>query len=149
MNSDGNRQKPRQAHNRQQNPGHPLLHPFSGHEFEQLGLSIMGGLNHNVSASTRERRFISHFGLSPHLICIVWRELIASGVLELAGRRPKPEHLLWCLLFLRNYNKEEINANLVGASERTFRDWVWFYAEGIANLDRKFVRPYTFFAICC
>jgi hypothetical protein len=34
---------------------------------------------------------------------------------------------------------EEINAAHVEASERSFREWAWFYAEGIAKLDTKFV----------
>jgi hypothetical protein len=59
--------------------------------------------------------------------------------LEFAGRKAKPEHLLWCLVFLNTCSVEELNATLAGTSERTFREKVWFYAKGIANLDRKLV----------
>lgn len=114
----------------------PIL---SGDAFEQLGFSIIGHAC-NGSKRIRERRFITHFGLKPELVSIVWRELQISGWLQFSGRCPKPEHLLWCLLFLNNYSVEEINAGIAGVSERTFRDRSWFYAQGIANLDTKFVR---------
>jgi hypothetical protein len=111
---------------------------YSGEEFEQLGLSIMGRAP-NGSNNTKERRFFSHFGLKAGLVSIVWRELAESNWLQLAGRKAKPEHLLWCLLFLNNYSVEEVNAAFVHTSERTFREKVWFYAEGIVQLDRKLV----------
>jgi hypothetical protein len=91
------------------------------------------------SNNTKKRRFISHFGLKAGLVSIVWRELAESNWLQLAGRKAKPEHPLWCLLFLNNYSVEEVNAAFVHTSERTFREEVWFYAEGIAQLDRKLV----------
>jgi hypothetical protein len=80
--------------------------------------------------------------LKPELVSIVWRELAISGYLQHAGQKPKPEHLLWCLLFLNNYNYniEELNSSLVGACEKMFREKAWLYAEGIAKLDAKFVQ---------
>jgi hypothetical protein len=108
---------------------------YSGEEFEQLGLSIMRR-DPNGSNNTKERWFISHFGLKAGLVSIVWRELAESNWLQLAGRKAKLEHLLWCLLFLNNYSVEELNAASVHTSERTFRKKVWFYAEGICHMLR-------------
>jgi hypothetical protein len=73
--------------------------------------------------------------VAAELVSVVWSELVNSGWLQHAGRKPKPEHLLWCLLFLNTYNVEEINAARVETSERNFREWAWFYAEGIAILQ--------------
>jgi hypothetical protein len=121
----------------------PIL---SGDSFEQLGLSLIGHASHGAHRTT-ERRFVSHFGINSQLVSIVWRELHVSGWLRFSGRKPKPEHLLWCLFFLGNYNVEEVNAGFAGTSESFFCYWVWFYAEGIANLDKKFVRNFSVFQL--
>ena len=55
---------------------------------------------------------------------------------------PQPKHLLWCLLFMKNYGVEETHAARVGCDEKTFRKWAWLYAEGVAKLDRQFVRSF-------
>ena len=79
--------------------------------------------------------------MEARLVAITWKELAKSGWLRFAGvRGAKPEHLLWGLLFMKTYAVEELHASMVGACETTFRKWAWFYAEGVANLDRKFVR---------
>jgi hypothetical protein len=72
---------------------------FSGDAFEELGFSIIRRTSVG-SNKTKDRRFTSHFGLKPEFISVVWSELVNSRWLQYAGRKPKPEHLLWCLLFL-------------------------------------------------
>lgn len=76
-------------------------------------------------------------------VAITWRKLHESGWLEFAGRRPKPEHLLWALNWMKSYNTEDIGASLAGVDEKTYREKVWFYLEGIARLDTTIVSP------CC
>ena len=66
-------------------------------------------------------------------MAFTWRELVTSGWTHFsASRGANPEHLLWCLHFLKTYSTEEILSARVGANEKTFRRWAWFYAEGIA-----------------
>ena len=78
--------------------------------------------------------------MEPAHVAFNWRELVNSAwTLFSDSRGANPEHLLWSLLFLKTYSTEEILAAQVGANEKTFRRWAWFYAEGIANLDCKFV----------
>jgi hypothetical protein len=129
----------RRENNDEQQHNHDRQECFSGDVFEELGFSIIRRTPVG-SNNTKDRRFTSHFGLKPELVSVVWSELVNSGWLQYAGRKPKPEHLLWCLLFLNTYGVEEINAARVEASERSFHEWAWFYAEGIAKLDTKFVR---------
>jgi len=72
-------------------------------------------------------------------IAITWRELAKSGWLNFGGTRgAKPKHLLMALLFLNNCSVEEVHASRAGCTEPTFRKWAWFFAEGTANLDRRF-----------
>lgn len=70
------------------------------------------------------------FGTSPQVCEIVWDMLLT--------RRPPnsvPEHLLWGLLLLKQYNIESVNAILVGVTEKTFRKWSLIYIRLIANLS--------------
>lgn len=109
------------------------------HDFEAMGLSIMNRAHSRASRKTRMRRFVAWFGAEPKYLAITWRELAKTGWLRFAGRAPKPEHLLWSFLWLNCYAVEEIHAAQVGVDEKTFREKVWFYVEGIAQLDRNLV----------
>jgi len=115
-------------------------HP-SRHDFEALGFALMRREQSRAGKKTRMRRFISWFGAEPVFLAITWRKLHKSGWLEYAGKRPKPEHLLWTFMWLKSYHNEEISAGLAGVDEKTFRDKVWFYVEGIARLDTAIVSP--------
>lgn len=106
--------------------------------FEELGMAIMGR-HRRGSVTIQLRRFVALFGVEPYVCALVWHELVASSWTAFT-RCPKPEHLLWALLFLKCYPTEELLATQVGAvDEKTIRKWVWFYVEGIANLATKFV----------
>jgi len=107
-------------------------------EFADLGFKMIGCKTRGTSKA-RARRFKAHFGCDPAAMSALWHELYKSGWLRYAGVRPKPEHLLFALVFLKSYASEEIHAALCKTNVRTFRRWSWFYAEGIANLDKKFV----------
>lgn len=47
----------------------------------------------------------------------------------------EPKHLLWCMLFLKNYHKEHVNASIAKVDEKTFRLWVWRFIKLLAQLD--------------
>jgi hypothetical protein len=112
---------------------------LSASTFEDIGLALIG--SKRGSLKIRNRCYIAHFGMKPGLVAVIWRELVQSGWIKLLHvRPPKPEHLLWTLLFLNNYSVEEIHSSWVQCCETTFRKWAWFYAEGIASLDQKSVR---------
>lgn len=110
--------------------------PFpSADEFEALGLDMIG-CKKRGSSKSRSRRFKAHFGAEPDVIVTIWNLLHKTRWLFFAGvRGPKPVHLLWALLLLRKYGTEETMAAIAGVSERTFRKWAWFYADGISRLD--------------
>lgn len=114
------------------------IHLYSADEFERLGFKMVN-FNGRGSLHNRYRRYKSYFGVTPDIAVILWRDLADSKWLRYGGAVAHPEHLLWALMFLRNYNKEEINASVAGCTEKTFRKWAWFYAEGIADLDSNYV----------
>ena len=82
------------------------------------------------SLSMGYRKFRAFFGTSPQVCEIVWDRL--------STLRPKdsiPEHLLWGLMLLKQYNIETVNATLVGVTNKTFRKWSIIFIRLLANLS--------------
>ena len=109
------------------------------HYFEATGLNMIGWESSRASRKTRIRRYVAFFGSEPVYLAIIWHELVKTGWINFAGRRPRPEHLLWAFIWLYCYCSENILAAKVGADEKTFREKVWFYVRGIAGLNEQFV----------
>ena len=97
--------------------------------FWNLGHKITG---HNTegSLSLGYRKFRAFFGTSPMVCVTVWDMLLFHR-----PRKSTPEHLLWALLLLKQYNIESVNAALVGVSEKTFRKWSLIYIRLLANIQ--------------
>ena len=100
-------------------------------EFEQLGMAIMqrrtGG-----SEQTRNRRFRSHFGVTPEICAHVWGLLDPTTLPE----HTEKKHLLWSLMFLMLYETESINCTMVGGvDEKTFRSWSWLLIDEVSMLE--------------
>ena len=115
----------------------------SRYDFEDMGFKIMRREHSRAGNKSRKHRFISWFGAEPVFLAIAWRKLQKSGWLEFAGRRPNPEHLLWAFMWLKSYHNEEVGAGIAGVDEKTYRDKVWFYVEGIARLDTAVVSHFV------
>ena len=107
-------------------------------DFWEIGLSIMNCENSRASKKTLTKRFLSFLGAEPLYISMIWLLLEQSGWLRF-GAQIKECHLLWTFMFLKVYSTETVQARTVGCDEKTFRERVWFLAEGIANLDTKLV----------
>lgn len=87
--------------------------------------------NHKMSNSqlTGLRKFRSFYGIYPEVFSVLWKKITTKPV----GSEPK--HLLWCMLFLKNYNTEHVNCAITKVDEKTFRLWVWRFVELLADLD--------------
>lgn len=85
--------------------------------------------NHSLvnSSLTGYRIFRSFFGVSPSTCECLWNLLENKTGTE-------PKYMLWCLLFLKQYNTEHLNASIVGVDEKTFRLWTWRFVELLAVL---------------
>lgn len=75
------------------------------------------------------RRFIAMFGVTPSICSAIWN-LLESNLPQ--GRTVN--HLLWALLFLKNYCTEETNRAIIRADEKTIRKWVWLVVQAISRL---------------
>jgi hypothetical protein len=113
---------------------------FLQHDFYSIGMSIIGR-NGDRESETSRRRFASWFGTDPQKCSILWEKLNHYGWFQYTGSRgTHPKHLLWTLMFLKCYGTEAVHAANVGADEKTYRKWVWFYLEGITHLREHIVR---------
>ena len=93
--------------------------------FKRIGDSIL-----QRNSSSNQRSFVALFGLWPLRIYQIWR-LIQE---ETNPETICPKHLMWGLLFLRCYVKEEVLSTLVGATEKTVRKWIWIVIGKIAEI---------------
>lgn len=98
------------------------------HVFWNEGLAYA---KHNTEKSelTGYRKFRTFYGIGPDVCSILWNRI--------SNKPPhsEPKHLLWCMLFLKNYHKEHVNAAIVSADEKTFRLWAWRFVELLSELD--------------
>lgn len=100
--------------------------------------------NHGMNNSklTGLRKFKSFYGINPEICAILWNKLEDRPV----GSEPK--HLLWCMLFLKNYNIEHVNCAITKVDEKTFRLWVWRFVELLADLDVVYSSYSTLDMLC-
>jgi hypothetical protein len=94
---------------------------------QQVKIPIVSGKN------TREIRFRALFGVSSDVCSHVW-EYIITFQPDNVPKKTKPDHLLWCLLFLKTYDSETVLSTVVGVTEKTFRLWVWRLIAAISSL---------------
>lgn len=82
---------------------------------------------------TEDRRFRSSFGTGVDTVLDAWTMMERGGSVPNEGRF---EHMLWALIFLSAYPKNETKACTLmgGIDPKTMRKWVWPFIEGIAGL---------------
>lgn len=80
--------------------------------------------------NTNLRRFKSFFGVSPVVCALTW-DIIKFE----APSQSAPNHLLWCLYFLKQYPTEHEMRSLFKADEKTIRKWIWIFLKMLSNLN--------------
>ena len=103
-------------------------------DFEKHGGEIMGrSTDGGRSAAVFDARFITFFGIVSSVVADVWNRLIEKGDPELESA--EPFHLLWALLFLKQYPTETVFCKLVGVrDEGTVRHWSQLFVRHIGYL---------------
>jgi hypothetical protein len=82
---------------------------------------------------------------------ILWNLIIQGNHLPDNGR---PEHLMWCLHFLKVYPKQGPGCTTVGGSERgavdprTHQKLVWKFIKAVTELVNIVARIFVFFSYC-
>ena len=89
---------------------------------------------HTGNVATSNRCFHLAFRLTPLLCKYVWG-LLGTVADPSIVNSVCPKHLLWALLFLKQYNSTKTNAALAGVDEKTFCKWSWIFAKYISKLN--------------
>lgn len=98
--------------------------------FIHLATSLVSNLSFSYSPSVRDRRFRAHFGTSAEICSKLWTLSAAHR-----PRGVRPIHLLWALLFLKQYNTENVNAGVAACNELTFRRWCWIMVRALSEIE--------------
>jgi hypothetical protein len=81
------------------------------------------------AASIKLRRFKALFGITPHMCALIWNIMDDNQCHPSGGRL---QHLLWSIMFLKQYGTEAMNRALTRVDEKTFRKWIWLYIPRLA-----------------
>jgi len=107
----------------------------SDDDFISLGCRFWG--NSGVGTAPKvcqanSRRYREFFGCTPFLCSLLWEMLLDQGLIVVGTH---PIHLLWALLFLKQYNTEAVNAGICYCDEKTYRNWIWAFVDAISELN--------------
>lgn len=109
--------------------------------FLELGLNMMGRTPTNHDANCK--RMVEFFGTDQYHIADIWF-MVNDTASTIMPRGARPVHLLWALLFLKNYCSEAVLCALVGGvDKKTFMKWTWLFVNSIAGLSEDFVSHFA------
>ena len=99
---------------------------FSG---EGLNIFCVGN---NAGTETVHNTFKSHFGCSVKVCVAAWDHMTKLNVLPDTA---EPKHLLWLLLWLRNYLKLELICSMCRCSKPIFIKWRDAITYALSEMD--------------
>ena len=89
----------------------------------------------NVSTCyIKDKHFAGWFGVSSSVCKEIWCLLQRHSQQTLQETKVRRIHLLYTLLFLRQYAGERVVANMVKRTEKTVRKWIWLVIPMLSNL---------------
>jgi len=117
--------------------------------FIRIARKIWGRDPSKVRAwAVEDRRFREFFGCSAVVVRSLWRRLAMTSQVPYGG---EPKHLLWTLLFMKVYPKENVMCTLIKVKDpKTFRGRVKDFISAIADLAADIVsNPFFFVSYLC
>lgn len=112
-------------------------------DFENVAFEVFENHRQKKRYKNKQRENIldgireGKIGASYNVCAELWNLLRPT---EKISEIAEPKHLLWCLLFLRKYNTEHDNCDLVGGTDpKTFRKWVWIFVKSIHELKKDVI----------
>ena len=88
--------------------------------------------------TSMKRRWRALFGATPYVCAKVWILIDTPNNKRLPSNAQR-KHLMWALLFLREYEVEESHACLTGVDEDTFRKWQKIFVEELTFLECRII----------
>ena len=98
----------------------------------------------NFDTQAAKHRFWQVFGVTANLAFIVWGIIILKHLpnLDVAA---KPIHLLWTLLFLKQYLTGPMLESITGKTRKTAMKYIW----AMVGIMAQMVGSMVSFQICC
>lgn len=88
--------------------------------------------NHN--SITLQRRFRSHYGVTPRHTVLIWECLEDAGIIRYHPSA-RIEHLLWTLDLLKTDATEHVLRGRYREDEKTIRKWTTIVIEALSDLN--------------
>jgi hypothetical protein len=111
-----------------------------------LGLSFVGydeERNNRTHDNKNRDRFQKSYGVSPLVCSLIFSDIQVLELGEAKVSKPKPNHFLLCMFWLKRYQVESILSVIFGFHEETICKWIWTYARAIQALKSHKVSTYT------
>ena len=86
----------------------------------------------HLSDTLINRRFRAMFGVSSRTAHLLW---VTLDIDTLGPRGGKRIHLLWMLMFLKEYCTQDSLSGICGVTRKTFRLWVDVFLERVSSLN--------------
>ena len=86
----------------------------------------------HLSESLINRHFRAMFGVSSRTVHLLWVTLDVDVLGPPGGKRT---HLLWMLMFLKEYCTQDSLSGLCRVTRKTFHRWVNIFLDRISNLN--------------
>ena len=86
----------------------------------------------HLSCSLINRHFRAMFGVSSRTAHLLWFTLDVDTLGPQGGKRI---HLLWMLMFLKEYCTQDTLSGICRVTRKTFRQWVDIFLERVSNLN--------------
>ena len=110
--------------------------------FRQIGMSMIKNTRENLPpdliSKSEERTFRAIFGASWLVVAKIWKLLEE----HYPNRHKRPCHVLWALIFVKQYGNEQSHCMMVGGGVtlKTFRKWVWKILDEMSEVSSIKVR---------
>ena len=112
---------------------------FDANEVLRIGL-LCAGFDANrhirVAEETNVRRFQSHYGSSPLVCSMIWKDLVTAPG-QVLPKSATFDKFLMALYFLKEYPTKEKLAGMWYTCEKSARKWSWFFVNKIQALQAK------------
>ena len=103
--------------------------------YEDLARAMLG--MHNI-AKDEDKVFRSFFGAPIRHIVLLWNKIVSKDSLP---KGAEPHHLLWALVFLKNYSTTPVLQRICGwPSRETFQKWSWYFIDWVAKLNNDVIK---------
>ena len=114
-------------------------------DFLRIGLTLVGfeGFRQqSVQRHTSVCRFKSHYGASPEICAVIWKDLISTDIEEarVALASGALEKFFLCMYFLKTNATDEKLSFFSRVCEKPARKLVWMFATKLQALKAKKVR---------